>query len=181
MAATLLARPVLRDEPRLTAEVVDDLRARFSREQDEQFALRVAVDVGWDEAERRYLRWQRVRGKVEMEALMHALGVERVGSPFNAARLVALAYELFMPAEDYGESAVWLPDDRLRIVASDAGRGLGGWQALASRGTWLRRQGWYEALGVKADEWAPAGPDFIEPACVAEVSFSVGIESPQRS
>jgi hypothetical protein len=79
----------------LSEEVCESLRRKFSREEDEDWALRVAIDEGWEESNARYLRWQQIKGRLEMAALMQSLGVRRSGSPGMTSGLIALASRIF--------------------------------------------------------------------------------------
>lgn len=174
MATALTVRPVVSEVFSLPPETIERLRERFSWEEDEQFALRIAVDEGWLEGERRYLHWQRIRGRLEMRALMEALGIARIDAPDQAAGLFVMAYRVFMPPEVYHETVEREWDDRVRVVATgeaaEASRRMA-WGGVVAGGTWHRRQGWYEAMGVVAEEGLPEGPDYIDPACIAEVTF----------
>jgi hypothetical protein len=109
----------------LTAEVCDSLRRKFPREEDEDWALRVAIDEGWEESNARYLRWQEIKGRLEMAALMKSLGVRRAESPGMTAGLMALASELF-------------EDPAAPETVKGARKYL--------------REGWYEAMGAGGGE-----------------------------
>ncbi len=105
----------------LPIAVRQSLRRRFSREGDEEWALRVAIDEGWEESNARYLRWQRIKGRLEMAALMKALGIREAWSPGTTSRLMALATEVF----------------------DDAGAP----ETVKGARKYLR-DGWYEAIGA---------------------------------
>jgi hypothetical protein len=76
-------------------EVAERLRSRFPTADDDEWAVRVAIDEGWEESNSRYLRWQRIKGRLEMEALMAALGVSKSESAGMASGLTSLASSVF--------------------------------------------------------------------------------------
>jgi len=109
----------------LPADVCESLRRKFSREEDEGWALRVAIDEGWEESNARYLRWQQIKGRLEMAALMKSLGVRQAESPGMTSGLMALATEIF-------------DDPRAPEIVKGARKYL--------------REGWYEAMGAGGGE-----------------------------
>lgn len=174
MVSALMIRPASSEIFELAPEDSERLQKRFSRHDDEAFLSRVAIDEGWDEAVNRYYRWQRIRGRLEMEGLMATLRVSRGMSAACAASLFVLAYQVFMPAETYLEAAERVWDDEARVVAAYNTAGAAppsAWSSVIASATWHRRKGWYEAMGVDAIEALPEGPEFVDPALIAEVTF----------
>jgi hypothetical protein len=162
---------------------MSELRRAFPYAQDESWILRVAQEKGWEEANRRYLGWQRDRGRLEMASLMDALDIDQVSTPKEALGLTIEAYKVFMP-EEFEGSLTPLADDRLRIEARSCPTfnkiERANWHGVTACGSWHHRRGWYDALGVEATDTLIAEKKWGEEACVAEVSFATEPASPNE-
>ncbi len=161
---------------RLSAAVIADLRVRFPYYQDERWVTDKARDSGnWADANRGFLAWHRERGAAEMTALMEALGLSRSAAAGQAASLVALAYDVFMPPDEYRGAIVRLDDTHLRIVVGVCpmyGKiERAEWHGVTACGSWHHRRGWYDAMGVDPVDSLVAEQKWGDAACIAEVEF----------
>lgn len=159
----------------LTADRVAELRREFPYQQDEDWVSDVAAASGWPEANRRFLRWHHDRGEAEMRALMDTLAVRGVGRSDVAGSLLRLAYAIFMPHDHFRGNIEALDDDRVRVVVRQCpmfeklmdadGHGP------TACGSWHHRRGWFDAMGIEADDSVYAEQTWGEPACVTEITF----------
>jgi hypothetical protein len=158
-------------------DVVAELRREFPYVQDEGWVLKVADEEGWAEANRRYLSWQRDRGRLEMAALMDAFGTSEVQSPAEACALVKLAYSVFMPIDRFRGQISQLRPDTIRVSIEVCPTydkiEEAGWRGVTACGSWHHRHGWYDAMGVDAEDSLIAEKKWGEPACVSEITFSI--------
>ncbi|GAB4329385.1 MAG: hypothetical protein Kow0010_13750 [Dehalococcoidia bacterium] len=161
----------------LSPDTARDLRQRYPYERDEAWVLESAREDGWVTANRRFLQWHRQRGAEEMAALMRALHIERVTTAAQAAALLRLAYEVFMPPESFKGEVMRVGNDRVRIVVGTCPMfekiQRSSWRGVTACGSWHHRRGWYDAMGVDAEDTVIAEQKWGEPSCVAEVAFSV--------
>lgn len=160
---------------RLSPQVREELRARHPPESDESWVFRVAEASGWREANERYLANQRERGRAEMAALMAALAIPRVDSADLAAELIEAAYQLYMPPERYQGSVERVGQRvlNIRIVRCPTFQKIeeGSWHGVTACGSWHRRQGWYEAMGIQARDSLISEQKWGEEACAAQVEL----------
>lgn len=160
---------------RLTPETRERLRAEHPWEQDERWVYQVARQASWTEANRRYLQAQQGRGHEEMKALLEALGIQRVDSPRQAAELIAAGYELFMPLGRFRGQVTPLTERTLLIRVEQCPTFSKfeetGWHGVTACGSWHRRRGWYEAMGVEARDGVVAEKKWGDPACAAHVEL----------
>jgi hypothetical protein len=160
----------------LSAAAIEDLRRRFPYYQDETWVSERAREArNWVDANRSFLAWHRERGAGEMKALIEALGLTQPPSAAQAADLVALAYEVFMPADDYRGTIVRVDDNRLRIVVGVCpmyGKiERAEWHGVTACGSWHHRRGWYDAMGIDPEDSLIAEQKWGDAACIAEVEF----------
>lgn len=159
----------------ISSEGALQLRGRYPYEQDERWVRLVAAREGWAEANRQFLRWHHDRGQAEMGALMGMLGVERAQTPRQAAALLRLAYEVFMPPHAFKGTVVMVDDNRVRVVVGqcpmfdkiERAEGHG----PTACGSWHHRRGWFDAMGIPVDDSVMAERTWGEPACITEVTF----------
>ncbi len=160
----------------LSAAVIADLRRRFPYHQDERWVTEQAREAGsWVDANRGFLAWHRERGTAEMTALMETLGLSQAAAVEQAVDLVALAYDVFMPPEEYRGTIVRLDDTHLRIVVGVCpmyGKiERAEWHGVTACGSWHHRRGWYDAMGVDPADSLVAEQKWGDAACIAEVEF----------
>lgn len=161
--------------PAISSHQVADLRRSYPYEQDEHWVLAVAQQLGWVEANREFLANHRARGVEEMRALMALLGLDSVTTRQQAAGLLRLAYNVFMPPETFRGAVLPLPDGRVRVVVGLCPMfekiGRQGARGVTACGSWHHRRGWFDAMGVDADDSVQAEQNWGEPACVTEITF----------
>ena len=162
--------------PQLSGVAIVELRRQFPYQQDERWVVEEARGAGgWVDANRSFLAWHRGRGASEMKALMEAAGIQAVTSSEAAADLVALAYEVFMPVDEYRGTIVRVDDTHLRIVTGVCPM-FGKierteWHGVTACGSWHHRRGWYDAMGVDPEDGVLAEQKWGDAACIAEVEF----------
>ncbi|HEY5477719.1 MAG TPA: hypothetical protein VIK11_13515 [Tepidiformaceae bacterium] len=162
--------------PRLSGPAIEDLRRRFPYHQDERWVAEQAREAGsWVDANRGFLAWHRERGVAEMKALMEVAGIARVASAQQAADLVALAYEVFMPPDEYRGTVVRVDDTRIRIVVGVCPMfekiERAEWHGVTACGSWHHRRGWYDAMDADPVDSLLAEQKWGDAACIAEVAF----------
>ncbi len=160
----------------LLPQTAERLRLAFPLDQDDSWVLQVAHDRGWAEANRGYLAWYRERGRAEMTALMTALGMKNPPSPRIAAELVALGYEVFMLPRGFQGSIDRLTDDSIRISVTVCPVferfERNNWKGITACSSSHHRQGWYDAMGVEADDSVVGEEKWGDASCVCEITFS---------
>ena len=159
----------------LTPELKDDLRRRFSSTDDLRWVEELAARRGWEEANRSYLESMRERGFQEMSAVMEAAGVGGAVSREDAFQLVEAVL------------AVYLPEARATRTVDDAGDPVlaievqecptfarieqSGWHGVTACGSWHRRQGWYQALGMSVVDTVVGEKKWGDVACATLVKI----------
>ncbi len=159
----------------LPQEAQDALRSRFSAVNDTGWVLRLAARAGWQQANRRYLGSARARGTAEMAALMQAAAITRLGSIDEAVQLLEMALSFWAP----GTRIKRLPGKRdeavvdIRVVNCPTYAQIekAGWHGVTACGSWHRRRGWYDALGVEAKDFLLREKKWGYGACVARVTL----------
>ena len=148
-----------------------------------QWVIELARERGWEEANRRYLEAMRARGFEEMSALMEDLGV---GPPISHEDVLELLEAAL---------AIYLPEARVERIADTGGHPAleiqvkecptyarieqAGWHGVTACGSWHRRQGWYQALGARAQDTVIAEKKWGDAACAALVELAAaGAEAP---
>jgi len=159
----------------LTPEVRSALRLRSSARDDTRWVLRLAVKSGWQEANRRYLEAMREQGVEEMSALMKDLGVEGSLSDDEALDVLEAAVAVYLPeaeversASERGLSALTI---RVRDCPTYARIERSGWHGVTACGSWHRRKGWYQALGIYPADTVVGEKKWGDEACVALVEL----------
>ena len=140
-----------------------------------EWVSELARERGWEEANRRYLDSMRARGFEEMSTLMEDLGVGPPISDEDALELLEAAL------------AIYLPEARAERIADEEGHLIleiyvtecptycqieeSEWHGVTACGSWHRRQGWYQALGLNARDTVTAEKKWGDPACAALVQL----------
>jgi hypothetical protein len=111
-----------------------------------------------------------------MTDLMEALGARRPISPAGAADLVATAVELYAGSDDAEWCVERLDPECLRIAVANCPvfRRLeeNQWRGVTACGSWHRRRGWYDAMGIYASDSILGESKWGDPACEALIDFS---------
>ena len=157
----------------LVQETKDVLRDKFTAANDTGWVLGLAAREGWERANRSYLEAMRQRGGEEMAALMEAAGMSRPAPLDEASQLLEMALSLWAAGtvvkrlhHKRGEAVL-----EIRVVNCPVHAQLEktGWQGVTACGNWHRRQGWYDALDVTADDTLLREKKWGYGACVARV------------
>lgn len=157
----------------LSRETKSVLRDRFTAVNDTRWVLSLAARAGWEQANRGYLAAMRQRGEEEMAALMEAEGIGRPVSLDEAVQLLERALSLWASrtivkrmTHKKGEAAL-----EIRVVNCPIYAQLQktGWHGVTACGNWHRRRGWYDALGVVAEDTLLREKKWGYGACVARV------------
>lgn len=160
----------------LTREQARALRTRHPVMPDQGWVRPSVHSLGWVETNRRYLAAERLRGHAEMRDLLAELGVERPGTAEEAAHLLAIAVDVFVAGDSTGATVTHSAANAIRISISECpGYQLmedQRWHGITACGSWYRRRGWLDALGVDAADSVVAEQKWGDPACVAEVTIT---------
>ncbi|OFW48852.1 MAG: hypothetical protein A2146_08015 [Actinobacteria bacterium RBG_16_67_10] len=158
--------------PRGTKEV---LRSRFAAVNDTRWVLSLAAREGWEQANRAYLGAMRQRGAEEMAALMEGAGIGRPVSLDEACQLLEMALSFWAsgttvkrPTHRKGEAVLEIRVVNCPIYAQIEKTG---WHGVTACGNWHRRRGWYQALGVVAEDTLLREKKWGYGACVARVKL----------
>ena len=157
----------------LCADTEATLRHRFRSSEDEGPVLKIAARQGWLEANRAYLAATRERGTDEMTALMEAAGVARPAALDDGVQLLETALSLWssramVKRHAHRKGSVEL---EIRVVTCPIYARLQqtGWHGVTACGNWHRRRGWYDALGLTAEDTLLREKKWGHGACVARV------------
>jgi hypothetical protein len=151
------------------------LHDEFQALQPTRWVSEIARQKDWRAANEEFLRHERGAGKTEMQHLMTALGLSPPISAETAADLTVAAVTLLLAPTSTGDF-VWRVDERsvrLRICACptlkrlEAQHGRG----VTACGSWHRRKGWYEAMGIRASDSVLAESIWGDEACEALIDF----------
>ncbi len=159
----------------LSREATDSLRGEFSAVEDTDWVLRLARQKGWQQANRSYLEATRTRGAEEMAALMAAAGVGRRPSLDEARQLLLLALSLWAPRINIKQ----LPADEgeahfeVRVIGCPTFQRIEAacWRGVTACSGWHHRQGWYDALGIAAEDTLLREMKWGYGACVVRVKL----------
>ncbi len=159
----------------LSRETADSLRGEFSAVDDTEWVLRLARQKGWRQANSSYLESMRARGAKEMTALMDAADVEKRPSLYEAEQLLLVALSLWVS----GISFKALPADEgeahleIRVIDCPTFNRIetASWRGVTACGNWHHRQGWYEALGLDAEDTLLREKKWGYGACVIDVKL----------
>ena len=170
---------------RLLESLPVDVRKRLSTlgrsAEDVDWPVALARSQGWQVANAAYQAAQRQWGVDEMRALLRALALEPPLDPALACEVLLTAIELYFHTSRT-DADVSVEDEGLRIDISRCPvfeRFMDvRWGGLTACGCFARRRGWYQAMGIKADEdlvllrkWGdPVCELVIRPAATAAVA-----------
>jgi hypothetical protein len=159
----------------------ESLREEFRLVEPTLWASDLARRRRWQDANEAFLRHERERGKRDMEHLMAAVGASRPVSPTVAADLVQAAFTLYL--EDGADGIVErLSDDCLRVSVRNCPifRRLEetSWRGVTACGSWHRRRGWYEAMGIYATDSVLGESKWGDEACEALIDFAEPVIEP---
>ncbi len=166
----------------LSRETEDALHNKFSAVDNTDWVLRLARQQGWRQANSSYLDAMRTRGAEEMASLMDAAGVGPRPSLDEARQLLLMALTLWAPSvsfkplpADEGEAHV-----EVRVIDCPTYNRIeaASWQGVTACGNWHHRQGWYEALGVEAEDTLLREKKWGYGACVIEVKLRLRNQAP---
>jgi hypothetical protein len=151
------------------------LHQEFHLEEPTDWVSRLAHQKDWRAANEEFLRRERAAGRNEMEHLMAALRIQAPVSPKRAADLVSAAIALMVAPEDAEEPVQRLTEDsvKVRICNCSTSRRLERThgRGVTACGSWHRRQGWYEAMGISAEDSVLAETIWGDEACEAIIDF----------
>ena len=169
----------------LPQETEDALRSKFGTTANSRWVLRVAAREGWREANRAYLAAMCKRGAEEMAALMEAAGAGGPPSLDDACLLLETALSLWASGtkvkrhtDKTGGTVL-----EIRVVNCPIYAELQktGWHGVTACGNWHRRRGWYDALGVIAEDTLLREKKWGYGACVARVRLRVPLNAVEPS
>lgn len=140
--------------------------ARLAEDMD--WPVRLARSEGWRVANKAYQAEQRKLGATEMQALLGHLNLEPPLGPALAREVLLTAIELYLHTEQTTALAR-LEDDTIRVDVSrcpifDRFMDVR-WYGLTACACFARRNGWYEVLGVRADEELVMTRKWGDPVC----------------
>ncbi len=162
---------------RITPEVKAALRRRFRGMEETRWVTELAAQRGWKEANRCYLESMREQGVQEMAALMEDLGVSGIVSTEEALELLETALAVYLPEAEVRRTTDDEGQPELQIVVRDcptyACIEQSGWRGVTACGSWHRRQGWYQALGVDALDTVVGEKKWGDIACASLVRLKV--------
>ena len=133
----------------------------------------VAHTAGWEEANRRYLKGERDRAVAPMRDLMDLLGIAAPVDPATALDLIELASRVFTPEGEFSGTIEREGLNRLRVTCQPCPGFLRleeqNWLGVTACSSWHRRHGWYDAMGIVAQDFVEADMGLGDPACVAVI------------
>lgn len=136
--------------------------------EDMEWPVRLARSEGWRVANKAYQAEQRRLGAIEMQALLGHLNLEPPLAPALAREVLLTAIELYLHTEQTVALAR-LEDGTIRVDVSrcpifDRFMDVR-WYGQTACACFARRKGWYEVLGVRADEELVMTRKRGDPAC----------------
>ena len=169
----------------LSQEAEDALRIKFGTTENSRSVLRVAAREGWREANRAYLAAMRKRGAEEMAALMEAAGAGGSPSLDDACQLLETALSLWASGTAVKRHAHKTEGTVLEIRVVNcpiyAELQKTGWHGVTACGNWHRRRGWYDALGIIAEDTLLREKKWGYGACVARVRLRMPLNAVEPS
>jgi hypothetical protein len=160
----------------LTPEDRAALQREFSQVEPTSWVTDMARRRRWADANQAFLRHERERGAREMTDLMAALDARRPVSPAAAADLIAAAVELYGGNGDTEWCVERLDPECLRISVTNCPviqrLESNNWRGVTACGSWHRRRGWYDAMGIYATDSILAESKWGDAACEALIDFS---------
>ena len=159
----------------LSRETEDSLRDEFTAVEDTDWVLRLARQKGWQQANQSYLEAMRSRGAEEMASLMNAVGVGKPPSVAEAVQLLEMALSLWAPRINIKQ----LPPDgesahlEVRVIGCPTYQRIEAacWRGVTACSGWHHRQGWYDALGITAEDTLLREMKWGYGACVIDVKL----------
>ena len=152
----------------LPADVRERLSALGRPAEDVDWPVELARSQGWQVANAAYQAAQRQWGVDEMRALLGALALEPPLDPALACETLLTAIELYFHTSRT-DAYVSVEDGGLRIDISRCPvfeRFMDfRWGGLTACGCFARRRGWYQAMGVEADEELVMTRKWGDPVC----------------
>ena len=144
--------------------------------EDMEWPVRLARSEGWRVANKAYQIEQRRLGAVEMQALLGHLNLEPPLAPALAREVLLTAIELYLHTEQTIALAR-LEDETIRVDVSrcpifDRFMDVR-WYGQTACACFARRKGWYEALGVRADEELVMTRKWGDPVCDLRIRMPV--------
>jgi hypothetical protein len=154
----------------------ESLRREFQLVEPTVWATDLANRRRWQDANEAFLRHERERGRSDMEHLMATVGAHRPVCPSTAADLVTAAVNLYVPEEQARQSVERLSEDCLRISIQNCPvyqrLEENHWRGVTACGSWHRRRGWYEAMGIYATDSVLGESKWGDAACEALIDFA---------
>ncbi len=159
----------------LPRETEDALHNKFSAADETEWVVKLARQKGWQQANQSYLEATRQRGAEEMALLMEAAGVGPRPSLDEARQLLLIALSLWAPRINIKH----LPADEgeahfeVRVIGCPTYERIEAacWRGVTACGGWHHRQGWYDALGVDAEDTLLREMKWGYGACVIDVKL----------
>ncbi len=159
----------------LPQQTADALRVRFSAVNDTGWVLSLAAREGWLQANREYLGAMRERGAEEMAEFMAAAGISRPASLDEALQLLTMGLSFWTSgvtikrlASEKSEVVV-----NIRVVDCPVYAEIekAGWRGVTACGNGHRRLGWYDALGIEAEDCLLREKKWGYGACVIQAKL----------
>ena len=158
----------------LPRDQLEALREEFQLVEPTLWASDLARRQKWQDANEAFLRHERERGRKDMEHLMAAVGAHKPVCAATAADLVTAAFKLYLPNEESG-SVERLSEDCVRIIIRNCPVyqriERNNWRGVTACGSWHRRHGWYEAMGIFATDSVLGESKRGDEACEALIDF----------
>ena len=144
--------------------------------EDMEWPVRLARSEGWRVANKAYQVEQRRFGATEMQALLGHLNLEPPLAPPLAREVLLTSIELYLHTEQTVALAR-LVDETIRVDVSrcpifDRFMDVR-WYGQTACACFARRKGWYEALGVRADEELAMTRKWGDPVCDLRIRVPV--------
>ena len=144
--------------------------------EDMDWPVRLARSEGWRVADKAYQVEQRRLGATEMQALLGHLNLEPPLDPALAREVLLTAIELYLHTEQTVALAR-LEEETIRVGVSrcpifDRFMDVR-WYGQTACACFARRKGWYEALGVRANEKLVMTRKRGDPACDLRIRMPV--------
>lgn len=153
----------------------DSLRRDFQRVESTTWVTELARQKQWRKANEAFLNHERERGREEMQHLMAELNIKRPVQPCVAADLVTAAVSLYVAEGDLESSVERVSPDCLmiRIHNCPVFRQLEAnhWRGVTACGSWHRRRGWYDALGIQPIDSVVSESKWGDEACESLIDF----------
>lgn len=161
---------------RLSGEALEQLRRAARTAENVDWPSHLAQARGWRAANEAYQADQRTLGRIEMEALLEALALNPPLDDDTAVDLLVAASELFLHTDGI-DATVRREGGGVRVDVSRCpiyDRFVqSGWHGVTACGCFARRGGWYDALGLRAEEDLIMNRKWGDPVCEVAVRLRV--------